>query len=275
MRRRSWRDEIHQLRCHQDRQSTAVKWGGRERGDSGVARMDQRPVTAEGHDKRFGYDKADRHLHAGEVVIRRPGGLMGQSGQLRTTGAKALLPIVIGAQFFCGSAEVTACSRMVYAFSRDNALPGSATWRRVSSRRVPVPAVWLSVAVAFVVAVPSMWNAAAYGAVTAVNVIGMTPSYIVPVYLRLRQRDHFVPGPWNLGRCSRPVGIAAVAWVVVLTVLVCLPQRYPVTMETFNYAPITLLVVLALAALWRLAGKRFSVPVVQDPQLAAVEKRIV
>ncbi|MFD7580838.1 amino acid permease [Kitasatospora sp. NPDC059817] len=195
---------------------------------------------------------------------------------LGTTGAKALLLIVIGAQLFCGSAEVTACSRMVYAFSRDNALPGSATWRRVSPRRVPVPAVWLSVAVAFVLAVPSMWNAAAYGAVTAVNVIGMTPSYIVPVYLRLRQRDRFVPGPWNLGRWSRPVGIAAVAWVVVLTVLVCLPQRYPMTVETFNYAPVTLLVVLALAALWwRLAGKRFSVPVVQDPQLAAVEEQIV
>ncbi|MFJ6619609.1 amino acid permease [Kitasatospora sp. NPDC091335] len=196
---------------------------------------------------------------------------------LGTTGAKVLLLIVIGAQLFCGSAEVTAASRMVYAFSRDNALPGSATWRRVSrSNKVPVPAVWLSVVVAFALAVPSLYSATAYGAVTAVNVIGMTPRYIIPVYLRLRQRDRFVPGPWNLGRWSRPVGITAVVWVVVLTVLVCLPQRYPVTIDTFNYAPVTLLVVLALAWVWwRMAGKRFSAPVVQDPHLAAIEEQIV
>ncbi|MFB7474324.1 amino acid permease [Kitasatospora sp. NPDC056184] len=192
------------------------------------------------------------------------------------TGAKLLLLVVIGAQLFCGSAETTAASRMIYAFSRDGALPGSATWRRVSAGGVPVPAVWLAVSVAFVLAVPSLWSPVAYGAVTAVNVIGMNPSYIIPVYLRLRQGDRFVPGPWNLGRWSRPVGIAAVVWVVILTVLVCLPQRAPVTIETFNYAPVTLAVVLVLAWVWwKLAGNKFSVPVVEDPHLARVEAQIV
>ncbi|MFF2747731.1 amino acid permease [Kitasatospora sp. NPDC058048] len=195
---------------------------------------------------------------------------------LGPNGAKSLLLVVIGAQLFCGSAAVTACSRMIYAFSRDNALPGAGTWRRISSRKVPVPAVWLSVVVAFLLALPSLWSTTAYGAVTAVNVIGMTPSYIIPVYLRLRQRDGFIPGPWHLGRWSRPVGTAAVAWVVVLMVLVCLPQRYPVTVETFNYAPLTLLIVLGLAALWwRMAGQRFSAPVVEDPHLAEIEEQIV
>ncbi|MEU9044465.1 MULTISPECIES: amino acid permease [unclassified Kitasatospora] len=192
------------------------------------------------------------------------------------TGAKLLLLVVIGAQLFCGSAETTAASRMIYAFSRDGALPGSATWRRVSANGVPVPAVWLAVSVAFVLAVPSLWSPVAYGAVTAVNVIGMNPSYIIPVYLRLRQGDRFAPGPWNLGRWSRPIGIAAVVWVVILTVLVCLPQRAPVTVETFNYAPITLAAVLVLAwAWWKLAGNKFSVPVVEDPHLARVEAQIV
>ncbi|MFC9331320.1 amino acid permease [Kitasatospora sp. NPDC057015] len=195
---------------------------------------------------------------------------------LGTTGAKALLLIVIGAQLFCGSAETTAASRMIYAFSRDNALPGSATWRRVSPNGVPVPAVWLAVSVAFLLAVPSLWSPVAYGAVTAVNVIGMTPSYIIPVFLRLRRGDRFVPGPWNLGQWSRPVGTAAVVWVVVVTVLVCLPQRYPVTVDTFNYAPVTLIVVLALSAAWyRMAGSKFSVPVVQDAHLARIEELIV
>ncbi|HEX6936442.1 MAG TPA: amino acid permease, partial [Actinomycetes bacterium] len=39
------------------------------------------------------------------------------------TGGELLLLIVIGAQFFCGMSSVTANSRMIYAFSRDGALP--------------------------------------------------------------------------------------------------------------------------------------------------------
>ena len=35
-----------------------------------------------------------------------------------------VLLIVVGAQFFCGMASVTANSRMIYAFSRDGAVPG-------------------------------------------------------------------------------------------------------------------------------------------------------
>ena len=38
-----------------------------------------------------------------------------------------MLLIVVGAQFFCGMASVTANSRMIYAFSRDGALPGLAS----------------------------------------------------------------------------------------------------------------------------------------------------
>ncbi len=41
------------------------------------------------------------------------------------TGAELLLLVVIGAQLFCGMSSVTANSRMIYAFSRDGALPGS------------------------------------------------------------------------------------------------------------------------------------------------------
>ncbi|MGW4694395.1 amino acid permease [Kitasatospora cineracea] len=195
---------------------------------------------------------------------------------LGTTGAKALLLIVIGAQLFCGSAETTAASRMIYSFSRDGALPGSATWRRVSAAGTPVAAVWLAVAVAFVLALPSLWSATAYGAVTAINVIGMTPSYIIPVFLKLRYPEKFTPGPWTLGRWSQPVGIAAVVWVAVLTVLVCLPQRAPVTVDTFNYAPIAGLAVLALAwGWWKAAGDKFNVPVVSDPTMTKIAAEIV
>ncbi|MFF5706947.1 amino acid permease [Streptomyces sp. NPDC012794] len=176
---------------------------------------------------------------------------------LGSGGASALLLVVIVAQLFCGNAEVAAASRMVFAFSRDNALPGSSLWRRVSSRsQTPVPAVWLSVAAAGVLALPSLYSATAYGAVTAINVIGITPAYAIPVYLRLRAGKRFRPGPWNLGRWSKPVGWIAVVWVGLVTVLFCLPQKSPVTVDSMNYAVIALVVVLALASVWWYAARR-------------------
>jgi amino acid permease (GABA permease) len=175
---------------------------------------------------------------------------------LGTSGATALLLIVIVAQLFCGNAEVAATSRMVFAFSRDNALPGSALWRKVNARtRTPVPAVWLSVGLAAVIALPSLYSTTAYGAVTAINVIGITPAYAIPILLRLRAGDRFTPGPWNLGRWSGPVGWTAVTWVAFVTVLFCLPQASPVTVDSMNYASAALAVVLILATVWWYAAR--------------------
>ncbi|OPF78892.1 amino acid permease [Streptomyces antioxidans] len=176
---------------------------------------------------------------------------------LGTGGATAMLLIVIVAQLFCGNAEVAAASRMVFAFSRDGALPGSRLWQRVSSRtQTPVLAVWLSVVVACLLAVPSLYSETAYGAVTAINVIGITPAYAIPVFLRLRAGDRFQPGPWNLGRWSKPVGWIAVVWVAVVTVLFCLPQSSPVTVNSMNYASVALIVVLLLATIWWFVARR-------------------
>ncbi|SHL18587.1 amino acid permease [Actinacidiphila paucisporea] len=180
---------------------------------------------------------------------------------LGSAGAKALLLVVIAAQLFCGNAEVAACSRMVFAFSRNGALPGSPRWRRVSERTgTPTNAVWLSVAVAAVLALPALYSTVAYGAVTAINVIGITPAYAIPIYLRLRYRRNFQQGPWHLGRWSTPIGWTAVTWVTFVTVLFCLPQTRPthglVSVETFNYAPVALAIALILATVWWLTRGR-------------------
>lgn len=182
---------------------------------------------------------------------------------LGTGMAKGLLLVVIIAQLFCGNAETAAASRMVYAFSRDGALPFSSTWRRVSHRtRTPIPAVWLSVGVALLLALPSLYSPTAYAAVTAINVIGITPAYAIPVYLRLRAGRRFQPGPWHLGAWGRPLGALAVLYVTVLTVVFCLPQASPITADSFNYAGVALAVVLLLAWLtWITKGRRdYKVP---------------
>lgn len=182
---------------------------------------------------------------------------------LGSNAAKALLLVVIIAQIFCANAGLASASRMVFAFSRDGALPFSPTWRRLSPRtKTPVAAVWLAVAVPFVLALPSLFSTTAYTAITTINVIGITPAYAIPIYLRLRAGHRFARGPWHLGRWSRIVGWIAVVWVAFVTVLFCLPSVRPVTVDTFNYAPLALITVLAVAAvLWALRGRRtYGIP---------------
>ena len=149
---------------------------------------------------------------------------------LGATGGKLLLLIVIVAQLFCGMASVTANSRMIYAFSRDGALPGSRLWHAVNHRtRTPTNAIWLAAGGALVLGLPYLWNNTAYAAVTSIAVIGLYVAYVMPTFLRLRLGSSFVRGPWHLGRWSAPIGIVAVIWVVFITVLFMLPTASPVT----------------------------------------------
>lgn len=48
-----------------------------------------------------------------------------------------------------GAAQTVDASRVVFAFARDGALPGSRFWRRINKKtQTPVLAVWLVVVVA-------------------------------------------------------------------------------------------------------------------------------
>ena len=193
------------------------------------------------------------------------------------TGGKLLLLIAIGAQLFCGMSSITANSRMIYAFSRDGALPFSATWHRVNKRtRTPTNAIWLAAAGALILGLPYLWNNYAYAAVTSIATIGLYIAYVTPTFLRLRQGDSFRRGPWHLGRWSRVVGIIAVTWVVFITVLFVLPAASPITWKTFNYTIVALAAVLGFAGIWWLTSARnwFTGPRVQGTpeELAAIER---
>lgn len=194
-------------------------------------------------------------------------------------GGKLLLLIAIGAQLFCGMASVTANSRMIYAFSRDGALPASDLWHRINPRtRTPTNAVWLAAGGAFLLGLPYLWNATAYAAVTSIAVIGLYIAYVLPTFLRLRRGDAFERGPWHLGRWSHLVGVVAVAWVCFISVLFMLPTAYPVTLANFNYTPVAVLAVLGFAGGWWMLSARhwFTGPKVQGtPQeIAAIEREL-
>jgi amino acid permease (GABA permease) len=195
------------------------------------------------------------------------------------TGAKLLLLVAIGAQLFCGMSSVTANSRMIYAFSRDGALPGSGLWHQVNKRtRTPTNAIWLAAVGALILGLPYLWNSSAYAAVTSIAVIGLYIAYVLPTFLRLRQGASFNRGPWHLGRWSYPIGIIAVIWVVFITILFMLPVDSPITVDNFNYTVVAVVVVLGFATIyWLVSAKNwFTGPKVQGSaaELAAIEQEL-
>ncbi len=143
--------------------------------------------------------------------------------------------ICIVAQFFCGMASVTANSRMIYAFSRDGALPGSKHWHKINRKtRTPTNSIWLGVVLSAIVGASSLYVAGkgagrystAFFAMTGICVIGLYIAYAIPIYLRLTNPD-FEPGPWNLKGHHKLVGWTALVWIGLITLLFFVPLFWP------------------------------------------------
>jgi len=122
------------------------------------------------------------------------------------------------AMWFCGLSAVTWSSRVIWAFARDEGLPASGMWKRVSQKHsTPVYTIWLCAIAAFVAAVYS----GAYAVVTSISTIGLYISYVIPVVLRLRA-GKIERGPWHLGGYGKAINVVAVLWVIFLSVILSL-----------------------------------------------------
>ncbi len=161
-------------------------------------------------------------------------------------GAMSLLAAM--AMWFCGLSTVTSNSRTIYAFARDEGIPFSRLWRKVSSKHfTPAPAIWLAVGAALLAAI----YGGAYSVVTSISTVGLYVAYIIPVFLGWRARRAKVwrqRGPWHLGPYSNVVSLAAVAWTVFICVILVMPPN--------QRAGKAMVGIIALLALWYSVSER-------------------
>jgi amino acid transporter len=189
---------------------------------------------------------------------------------LSSAAFKAVIIISTVGQLFCGLACLTSGSRMCFAFARDGGFPGpmSRLLARVDKARVPVYAVLFMALFALVLTLPALEGDGAFPfaffAVVSVCVIGLYISYVIPIYLRWRLGTKFKQTKeWNLGNKWRWMNPFAVVWVVLITIVFCLPFT-PTAVpwnegfdwKAFNYAPLTVLVVLLFATITWFANAR-------------------
>ena len=195
---------------------------------------------------------------------------------MSTGWAKFLLFIAVVAQMFCLTASVTSASRMMYAFSRDGAVPGHRMWRRISGQRVPVFAVIAIGFLSWALMLPTLWNAVVgYLVGTSIAVIGLYIAFAIPVYLRWRAGDSFERGAWHLGERYKWIDPLAIGWIALICILFILPIA-PAGVpwddafdwNVVNYAPITVGGAFLLFGGWYvLSAKRwFKGPVRQGTE---------
>src|SRR5947199_1267187 len=205
-------------------------------------------------------------------------------GAMGRRWAEFLLFIAVVAQCFCTIASVTSASRMMFAFSRDRAVPGHQFWRRVSKAdRVPIYTVWAICVLAFLLEVPTLyWGYTGYVVSTSVAVIGLYIAFVLPIILRLRAGERFERGAWHLGPHYKWIDWLAIIWIFFISIVFLLPFAYVgipwntgFNWNFLNYTPITVGAALLLSGGWWLVSANgwFKGPIRQgtDEELAQIE----
>ncbi|KIM90268.1 hypothetical protein PILCRDRAFT_84355 [Piloderma croceum F 1598] len=127
------------------------------------------------------------------------------------------LPLQMGQLSLGKKAQVVDASRVVFAFARDNALPGSRWWKRMNHHtlergetnhtQTPVNAVWLVMAGSAICGLLG-FSMAALTSLAGAAVIGLYVSYAAPIFLRITSgRNKLPPRSFSLGRWYMPIGM--------------------------------------------------------------------
>ncbi|WEW59745.1 GABA/polyamine transporter [Emydomyces testavorans] len=141
--------------------------------------------------------------------------------------AVAILALTIICGFSMGQACMIAASRVTYAYARDDCLPLSRIWKKVDRHTMtPVNAVWLNCVIGILSTLLIFAGDLAMGALFSIGGIASFAAFMIPIAIRVFfVKDRFRPGPWNLGRYSRVIGGAGVAFVVLMIPILCLPTH--------------------------------------------------
>lgn len=198
---------------------------------------------------------------------------LGQLGGLLAAG-------IAVAMTFCGFSSIASAGRMLFAFSRDDGVPGSRWLKQVSHRwRTPANSVvaisvlsWLLITLIYVLV-------KAFGGdpffliagITGVSTVLLYWAYGLCIALGMwgdqSWRDRQT---WSLGRWSRPLAVVSVIWIILITPLFLYPYALnPAALVTVGGFLVFLLVYYLVWARSRFAG---PVPQGTTEELEAIER---
>ena len=199
-----------------------------------------------------------------------------------------VLLISTAGQFFCTTACQTSASRMLFAFSRDRAVPGHQLWSSLSSKKIPANGVMITAILAAVITLPALVevdiNGApvpiAFFAVVSIGVVGLYLCFMVPIYLRWRMGDAFPVGRWNLRGHHKWMAPVAIIEIIITSIIAMFPTSLggmpwdpSFEWKFVNYTPLLVGGVLILLYIyWHASVKNwFTGPIKQVDETGELE----
>ncbi|KAK5198858.1 hypothetical protein LTR99_007798 [Exophiala xenobiotica] len=187
-------------------------------------------------------------------------------------GATAMSAVVLSLMIFATIAVLAAASRMMWAFARDNGLPGSRFISQVEPRtKLPLYSVGLSVLITMLLGLINIGSSAAFNAVASLVVSGYLSSYTLPMILLLHKKIvhpssiHY--GPWRLGRvfgifCN----VFGLIWIAIVMVFSFFPAvRTDLTAQSMNWSCLLWggTMIIGIASYFGYLRGRYNGPVVE------------
>ncbi|KLI05965.1 amino acid permease [Mycolicibacterium conceptionense] len=205
--------------------------------------------------------------------------------------AGVVLLIATAGQLFCTTACQTSASRMLFAFSRDRAVPGHQLWSKVNATRVPANAVIITAVIAAIITLPAIVpvkipvngvevpSPVAFYAVVSIGVVGLYLCFAVPIYYRWKAGDSFEQGKWNVGDKYKWMAPIAIVEIIVTSIIAMFPTSLggmpwdPSFQWKFvNYTPLLVGGVLVLLfAYWHVSVKHWFTGPIKQVDAAAAE----
>lgn len=163
-------------------------------------------------------------------------------------GATVMSLIVSFIAVAANSAGLTSTSRTAWAFARDQAIPFSGYFQRLTPRtQIPGRMIVCLTVLQMLLGFIYIGNTTAYNAILSMAIFGMYLSYLLPVVCmiifgrRLIAKGVVTPGPFKLGGIGGPIiNILALGWMLVVCIFCNFPTVMPVTAIDMNYCVVVM-----------------------------------
>ncbi|KAG7846930.1 hypothetical protein KL941_002723 [Ogataea angusta] len=152
--------------------------------------------------------------------------------------AIAFMSLIAFCQWLMGASILTAISRQIWAFARDDGLPFAPIVKVVNRKlSTPIRAVIYGGVLALLLGLLCFIGTTAANALFSLYIAGNYISWGTPIFLRLTTGKHkFVPGKFYTGDVMSPIiGWITCAFIAFIIILVMFPAEPTVSSTTMNY----------------------------------------
>ncbi|KAK4546636.1 hypothetical protein LTR36_001853 [Oleoguttula mirabilis] len=152
-----------------------------------------------------------------------------------------------------GNVSFTAsCARQAWSFARDGGLPFSNWISRMNNTvHIPVNATIITLVCTTLLSLINLGSSAAFNAILSLQLSSLMASYaicITCVTIRKLQNPASLPkARWSLGKLGLPINIVAACYASFASFWTFWPNSIPVTLDSFNWAPVIFILVIIIA----------------------------